>query len=72
MRRTADNILKSWYRNKNKRNTAELDESLSDGSWEALEEQSRKNEQLRLMACELSLLNSNYRHAMVAYYIVMK
>lgn len=67
--RTAENILKSWYRNRDKRNTAELDDKMSDGSWEELEQQAKENEQLRLMTRELSLLNSNYRHAMVAYYI---
>jgi RNA polymerase sigma factor (sigma-70 family) len=65
--RTADNVLKSWYRNQ--RETEELDDTISDGSWEALEEQAHKNEQLRLITRELSLLNSNYRKAMVAYYI---
>lgn len=67
--RTADNILKSWYRNKDKRTTAELDDIVSDGSWEALEEQAELDEQLRLMTRELSLLSSNYRRVMVAYYI---
>ena len=65
--RTADNILRSWYRSR--RETAELDDTVSDGSWEALEEQARENEQLRLITRELSLLNSNYRKAMVAYYV---
>ncbi len=65
--RTADNILKGWYRSR--RETAELDETISDGSWEALEEQAQENEQLRLITRELSLLNSNYRKAMVAYYV---
>lgn len=65
--RTADNILKSWYRSRHE--TAELDDTLSDGSWEALEEQFLENEQLRLITRELSLLNSNYRKAMVAYYV---
>ena len=67
--RTADNILKGWYRDKDKRSTVELDETMPDGSREATEKQSRENEQLSLIARELSLLNSNYRHAMVAYYI---
>lgn len=65
--RTADNILKGWYRNR--RETAELDDTISDGSWEELEEQAEKNEQLRLITRELSMLNSNYRRAMVAYYV---
>ena len=65
--RTADNILKGWHRSR--RETAELDDTISDGSWEALEEQARENEQLRLITRELSLLNSNYRKAMVAYYV---
>ena len=65
--RTADNILKSWYRSR--RETAELDDTISDGSWEAIEEQAQENEQLRLITRELSLLNSNYRRAMVAYYV---
>ena len=65
--RTADNILKGWYRSR--RETAELDDTISDGSWEALEEQAQENEQLRLITRELSLLNSNYRKAMVAYYV---
>lgn len=67
--RTADNILKGWYRNKDRRATAELDDNVSDGSWEAGEEQEELNEQLRLITRELSLLNSNYRRIMVAYYI---
>ncbi len=67
--RTADNILRGWYRDRNKRDTAELDETISDGSWEALEEQAAENEQLRLITRELSHLNSNYRHAMVAHYV---
>ncbi|MBR1422407.1 MAG: sigma-70 family RNA polymerase sigma factor [Ruminococcus sp.] len=67
--RTAENILRSWYRDNEKRGTAELDEKISDGSWEELEEQAKENEQLSLIARELSLLNSNYRRAMVAYYI---
>ena len=66
--RTAENILRSWYRDNEKHSTAELDEKMSDGSWEALEEQAQENEQLSLMTRELSLLNSNYRRAMVAYY----
>lgn len=65
--RTADNILKSWYRSR--RETDELDDTISDGIWEALEEQAQENEQLRLITRELSLLNSNYRKAMVAYYV---
>lgn len=67
--RTADNILKQWYRGRDKHTTARLDESVSDGSWEAREEQSELNEQLYLLTRELSLLNSNYRRVMVAYYI---
>ncbi|MBO5449726.1 MAG: sigma-70 family RNA polymerase sigma factor [Ruminococcus sp.] len=67
--RTADNILKSWYRSKDKRQTAELDDTMSDGSWEALEEQAQENEQLRLITRELAHLNSDYRHVMVEYYI---
>jgi RNA polymerase sigma factor (sigma-70 family) len=67
--RTADNILKGWYRGREKRNTAELDENISDNCWERLEEQAEENEQLRLMTRELSLLNSNYRRVMVAYYV---
>lgn len=66
---TADNILKGWYRENAKNKPSELDENMSDGSWEALEEQAQENEQLRLITRELSLLNSNYRKAMVAYYI---
>ena len=42
---------------------------MSDGSWEALEEQTKENEQLRLITRELSHLNSNYRRVTVAYYI---
>ena len=67
--RTADNILRGWYRDRNRRDTAELDETISDGSWEALEEQAAENEQLRLLTRELSHLNSNYRHVMVAHYV---
>ena len=67
--RTADNILKGWYRNKDKHNTAELDNNLPDDSWERLAEQTQENEQLTLIIRELALLNSNYRRVMVAYYI---
>lgn len=66
--RTADNILKSWYRDRAKRSGSELDDTISDGSWEELEAKTRENEQLRLITRELSLLNSNYRRVMVAYY----
>lgn len=67
--RTAENILNSWYRSKDKRNTAELDESVPDNQWECLEEQTQENEQLTLITRELAMLNSNYRRVMVAYYI---
>ncbi|WP_458574855.1 RNA polymerase sigma factor [Ruminococcus sp.] len=67
--RTAENILRQWYRDKNRRDTAELDETISDGSWEALEEQAAENDQLRLITRELSHLNSNYRHVIVAHYV---
>ncbi|SEK99133.1 RNA polymerase sigma factor [Ruminococcus albus] len=67
--RTAENILRGWYRDKNRHDISELDETLSDGSWESLEEQAAENEQLRLLTRELSHLNSNYRHVMVAHYV---
>ncbi|MGN0695744.1 MAG: sigma-70 family RNA polymerase sigma factor [Oscillospiraceae bacterium] len=67
--RTADNILKGWYRDKVKNNNAELDDDLADDSWERLAEQSQENEQLALIIRELALLNSNYRRVMAAYYI---
>ena len=67
--RTADNILKGWYRGRDKRHTSELDEAIPDNCWEKLEEQAYENEQLRLMTRELSLLNSSYRRVMVAYYV---
>lgn len=67
--RTADNILKGWYRNKDKNNTVSLDDTISDNSWEDFEAQARENEQLTLISRELALLNSNYRRVMVAYYI---
>ncbi|MCH5193580.1 MAG: sigma-70 family RNA polymerase sigma factor [Oscillospiraceae bacterium] len=67
--RTADNILKGWYRDKDKRIAVGLDDTVSDGSWEALEEQAEESEQLQLMTRELSLLSSGYRRVMVAYYI---
>lgn len=67
--RTADNILKSWYRDQDKRRPEKLDETLPDDQWKRLEEQSQENEQLRLITRELALLNSNYRRVMVAYYI---
>lgn len=67
--RTADNILKGWYRNKDKRNTVEMDNELPDDSWERLAEQTQESEQLTLIIRELALLNSNYRRVMVAYYI---
>ena len=67
--RTADNILRGWYRRKSRLSTSELDESLSDNSWERLEEQAQENEQLSLITRELIHLNSSYRRVMVAYYI---
>ena len=67
--RAADNILKSWYRDKDKRRTAELDDAVSDDPWARLEEQTEEREQLALIARELALLNSNYRRVTVAYYI---
>ena len=67
--RTAENILKGWYRDKDKRAAVELDDNVSDGSYEAREEQEELNEKLHLITRELSLLNSNYRRVMVAYYI---
>lgn len=67
--RTADNILKSWYRGRERNRTAELDETLPDDQWARLEEQARENEQLRLVVRELALLNSSYRRVTVAYYI---
>lgn len=67
--RTAENILRQWYRDKNRRDTTELDDTISDGSWEALEEQAAENEQLRLITRELSHLNSNYRHVIVSHYV---
>lgn len=67
--RTADNILKGWYRKKDKYNYAELDDHLSDDSWERLAEQTQENEQLTRITRKLARLNSNYRRVMVAYYI---
>lgn len=67
--RTADNILKGWYRNKDKQNTAESDDDMADDPWERIEEQAEENEQLTLIVRELALLNSNYRRVMAAYYI---
>lgn len=67
--RTADNIIKGWYRNKDKHNTVELDDDLTDDLWERLAEQAQESEQLTLITRELALLNSNYRRVMVAYYI---
>ena len=67
--RTADNILKGWYRNKDKHNTVLLDDTISDNWWENFEAQAQENEQLALLTRELALLSSNYRRVMVAYYI---
>ena len=54
--RTADNILKGWYRDKDKRCAAELDETISDGSWEALEAQRASvSDDPRAVAYELQL-----------------
>lgn len=66
--RTAENILRNWYRD-NKHTAAELDDSISDGSWEELERQARENEQLSLITRELSILKSDYRRVTVAYYV---
>ncbi|MBQ8922133.1 MAG: sigma-70 family RNA polymerase sigma factor [Oscillospiraceae bacterium] len=65
--RTADNILKGWYRSR--RETLELDETLADHTWEHLEEQAQEHEQLLLITRELAHLNSSYRRVTVAYYI---
>ena len=67
--RTADNILKGWYRDKSKRQECELDEQLPDNFFERIDEQAEDNEQIRLIARELSHLNSSYRRAMIEYYI---
>ena len=67
--RTADNILKGWYRSRDRRNTAELDETLPDDQWARLAEQAQENEQLSLVVRELAHLNSSYRRVTVAYYI---
>lgn len=67
--RTADNILKRWYRDNERRKTSELDETISDGSWEALQEAAQESEKLSLITRELAHLNSNYRRVMVAYYV---
>ena len=67
--RTSNIILKKWYHDIGKHSAEELDEKLSDGSWEALEEQTAENEQLSLITRELAHLNSNYRRTTVAYYV---
>jgi len=67
--RTAHNILKDWYRKKDRLNAAELDDTIPDNSWDRVAEQAQENEQFMLITRELSLLNSNYRRVMVAYYI---
>lgn len=67
--RTSNIILKKWYHDIEKHSAEELDEKISDGSWEALEEQTAENEQLSLITRELAHLNSNYRRTTVAYYV---
>lgn len=67
--RTADHLLRGWYRDRDKRRTAPSDDTLSDNPWERLTEQEQENEQLMLITRELAILNSNYRHVMVAYYV---
>lgn len=67
--RTADNILKGWYRNKDKHNTAPLDDTIPDNCWENYEKRVQENEQLSLLRRELALLCSDYRRVMAAYYI---
>ncbi len=66
--RTADNILKSWYRKKSKYSESELDENVADNVWDKLDEQSQNNEQLSLIRRELAILNSDYRKVMIEYY----
>lgn len=66
--RVADNVCKAWYRKKAKRRECELDDGIPAESvdWDGL---FRENEQLGLVRRELALLNSNYRRAMIEYYI---
>ena len=67
--RTADLVLKSWYREQSKRRSEELDEDIADDPFALLEEKANDNEQLRLIIRELTRLSSNYRRVTVEYYI---
>lgn len=67
--KTADNILKDWYRRQKKQRTVELDEEIPDHRYEELEEQAGDREQLRLIIRELTRLSYDYRRVTVAYYI---
>ena len=66
--KTAENVLKSWYRRQKARRTEELDENLADRRYDELEEEAGRDEQLRLMIRELARLASEYRHVTVEYY----
>ena len=67
--KTADLVLKSWYREQSKRRSEELDEDIADDPFALLEEKANDNEQLRLIIRELTRLSSNYRRVTVEYYI---
>ena len=67
--KTADLVLKSWYREQAKRKSEELDENLADERYALLEEKAADKEQLRLIVRELARLSSNYRRVTVEYYI---
>lgn len=67
--RTADNILKKWYRKKNQLRECEMDDTFADESYYEIEERAKTDEQLALVRRELALIRSNYRKAMIEYYI---
>lgn len=66
--RIADNVCKTWYRKKAKLRECEIKDGIPAESVD-LDELFRENEQLGLVRRELALLNSNYRRAMIEYYI---
>ena len=70
MWKIAENTYKDYLRKKSKRAalTAELDDSIPDGS-ESAEQTIIKQEEMNLLRRELSLLSKQYRDATVLYYI---
>ncbi len=70
--KTADNVLRNWYRRKARTATEELDENYVDRRYEELEEASAWDERLQSVIRELARLSSDYRRVAVEYYFAGK